>query len=183
MDPFLGEIRLMPYGGPSGSYIPNGWAQCNGQLLSIRQNTALFSLLGTQYGGDGVNTFALPDLRGRAAVGAGQGQGLTQYTQGTATGMENVPLQAPQLPAHDHTLTSTPLVPASTDAGSAASPVGGYFAPLNGQYGDGGGSKMAATLLNGSSTPAGGSTTHANSMPYLVLSYYIATLGIFPQRQ
>jgi microcystin-dependent protein len=179
MDPFVGEIRLMPF-----NFAPRGWAMCDGSLLAISRSTALFALLGTQYGGDGRTTFALPDLRGRAVVGAGQGPGLSAYPQGTRTGTENVTLNTQQLPAHTHSLASTPLVPVSTDSGTATSPAGGFFASLGSQYGDSsGGGNMAATVLNGPSTSAGSSASHPNLMPFLVLNYCIATEGVFPQRQ
>ncbi|GAB3843850.1 tail fiber protein [Hymenobacter terrigena] len=177
MDPFVGEIRLLPF-----NFAPSGWALCQGQLMSISQNTALFSLLGTQYGGDGRTTFGLPDLRGRAMVGMGQGAGLTNYPQGTMVGTESVTLLSNQLPAHTHTFSAT--VPVSTVAGDNNSPAAGYFATGNSQYGDsGGGGNMAAGLLNGTSAPTGGSQAHENRMPFLVLNYCIATQGVFPQRQ
>jgi microcystin-dependent protein len=172
MDPLLGEIRLLPF-----SFAPRGWALCNGALMPINQNTALYSLLGTQYGGDGRTTFALPDLRGRAMMGRSQ-----DYPQGTVTGTESVTLTTAQLPAHTHTLAAT--VPVSTDAGANATPAGGYFASLGSQYGDsGGGGNMAAGLLNSPSDQAGGNAPHENRMPFLALSYCIATQGVYPQRQ
>jgi microcystin-dependent protein len=172
MDPLLGEIRLMALNFP-----PRGWAFCQGQLMAISQNTALFSLLGTTYGGDGRTTFALPDLRGRT----GMGQNPATYPLGTMTGTETVTLAPSAMPAHTHTLSST--VPVSTTAGTATSPAGGFFAQAGAQYGDSAdGGNMAATLLNGSSTPAGGSQPHENRMPFLVLNYCIALQGDFPIR-
>ena len=97
MDPFLGQLMLVPY-----NFAPRGWAFCNGQIMSIAQNTALFSLLGTTYGGNGQTTFALPDLRGRVAVSAGQGPGLQNYSLGEIAGSENVTLISSQMPAHTH---------------------------------------------------------------------------------
>src|SRR5512132_2194680 len=101
-DPFIAEIRLF-----AGNFAPRGWATCDGQLLSIAQNTALFSLLGTTYGGNGQTNFALPDLRGRAAIHQGQGPGLSQYVLGEVGGLENVTLITTQIPAHTHTATVT----------------------------------------------------------------------------
>lgn len=177
MDPFVGEIRLISF-----PFAPRGWALCDGSLLPISQNTALFALLGTQYGGNGQSTFGLPDLRGRAVVGAGQGAGLTNYVQGASTGTESVTLLSPNLPAHTHALSAT--VPVSTAAGASSSPASGYFAAVNSQYGDSaGGGNMAPALLNGNSAPAGSSQPHENRMPFLVLNYCIALQGIFPQRQ
>ena len=178
MDPFVGEIRLLPF-----NFAPRGWAFCQGQLLTIQSNTALFALLGTQYGGNGSTTFGLPNLQGRAIVGIGQGVGLTNYAIGNMVGTESVTLNLAQLPVHNHP-SSGVTVPVSTVAGGANSPAGGYFAPANNQYGDlGGGGNMAAGLLNGSSAGTGGSIAHENRLPFLVLNYCIATQGVFPQRQ
>lgn len=178
MDPILGEIRLLPF-----NFAPRGWALCQGQTLSIAQNSALFALLGTQYGGDGRTTFGLPDLRGRAALGMGQGQGLSLYPLGTMTGTESVTLFTANLPAHTHPLSGA-TVPVSTAAGTTNSPAGGYFAPAAGQYGDsGGGGNMAAGLLNGTSGSTGDGGAHENRMPFLVLNYCIALQGVFPQRK
>jgi microcystin-dependent protein len=180
MDPFIGEIRLMPY-----NFAPQGWAFCQGQLLPIRQYTALFSLLGTQYGGDGKVTFALPDLRGRAALGQGQGPGLSNYSQGEVTGVENITLQQAEMPAHVHTLTAT--IQVNADAGAGSSPTNTYLAAdaTNNQYSEnpGSGASMAADLVTGMSTPTGGSQPHNNMMPYLTLNYCIAMEGVFPPRQ
>lgn len=181
-DPFVGELRIMPYGG-TGTFIPNGWAQCNGQLLNIRQFTALFSLLGTTYGGNGTTTFAVPDLRGRAVLGQGQGPGLSNYRIGTTAGTETVTLQAAQLPAHTHAL-GTATVPVGGTA-SAASPAGAYMGVVNPpSYGTGtANGPMAAGTISGTTTAVGSDQAHENRQPYLVLNYYIALQGIFPQRQ
>ena len=181
MDPFLGEIRIMPY-----SFAPRGWLPCQGQLMSIAQNTALFSLLGTQYGGDGRTTFALPDLRGRAVVGKGQGPGLSDYPQGIQIGTETVTLQSTQLPAHIHAL-GTVTVPVNNGAPGVTSPAGAFFAKVNGSSAFGAGTgngPMAANMLTGTTSQVGGNTAHENRMPYLALGYCIATQGaVFPQRQ
>jgi microcystin-dependent protein len=179
MDPFLGELRIMPYG---SNFVTRGWLPCQGQILQIRQYTALFSVLGTRYGGDGQNTFALPDLRGRAAIGAGQGAGLSNYSQGATAGTETVALQQAQLPAHNHPL-GTPLVSVNSTTGTATSPAGGYIASVGADmYGSAGAGPMAANALNGPTTAVGGNQPHENRMPYLALNYFIAIEGVFPQR-
>jgi microcystin-dependent protein len=178
MDPFVGEIRLMAINFP-----PRGWALCQGQLLPISQNTALFSLLGTRYGGDGRTNFALPDLRGRTALGVGQGPGTSNYSQGEVTGTESVTLQIPEMPAHMHTVTGT--VAANSALGTANTPANGYLAASSSaQYSEnpGGGQPMAADLVGGQTALAGSSLPHENRMPFLVLNYCIALQGVFPQR-
>jgi microcystin-dependent protein len=166
---FLGEIRLFPY-----NFAPKTWAYCSGQLLSIAQNSALFSLLGTTYGGDGRVTFGLPDLRGRCITGTGSG-----YIEGQASGSENVTLVQSQLPFHNHTWTGTsaaadtpPPGGAYFGAGRASGlPAGLYCAPAN--------PVMLAPTTCGMT---GGSQPHNNMQPYLVLAYCIAMQGIFPSR-
>ncbi|GGE93947.1 phage tail protein [Hymenobacter cavernae] len=177
MEPFIGEIRLF-----SLSFAPHGWAFCQGQTLLIAQNTALFSLLGTTYGGNGTSTFQLPDLRGRAVVGVGQGAGLSQYAPGEVAGAEAVTLDATQLPAHTHGVTAT--MPVSTSAGSTFNPASGYYASAGvEQYGAAANTAtMASNLLSGTTVTAGGDQPHENRMPFLVLNYAIALGGVFPQR-
>lgn len=178
MDPFIGEIRMMGFG-----IIPRGWMACQGQLLPINQNQALFSLLGTVYGGNGVQTFALPDLRGRAILGVGQGNGLSNTVQGQVSGTESVTLQAAQMPAHTHTVTGTlqgasgsetnsPInaYPASPEDGGAAFSTGAPNANL------------AAASVTGTAANAGGSQPHENRQPLLAMNYCIALQGIFPSR-
>ena len=167
--PYLGEIALFAF-----NFAPKGWAQCNGQILSISQNQALFSLLQTNYGGNGVNTFALPDLRGRVAVSFGQGAGLSNYTIGQMSGTENVTLITSQIPQHTHTLA------ASSSTGNSPSPSGNYPA-LNSegvlQYS----THAPDTSMNvGIIGLAGGNLPHTNLQPYLVLNYCIAMVGDFP---
>lgn len=167
--PYLGEIIAVPY-----NFAPRGWALCQGQILSIQQNTALFALLGTTYGGNGVNTFALPDLRGRSAVSSGQGPGLSDYSLGQNGGEESVTLQVSQMPAHNHT------VQASAAVGNQASPTGNAWAaqgraPIY--------SATANTTMSpGSTSLTGGSQPHDNRSPYLTMNYVIALQGIFPSR-
>ena len=174
--PFIGQIAAFGF-----SFPPKNWALCNGQLLPINQNAALFSLLGTTYGGNGINTFALPDLRGRAGLNQGQGPGLSNYVTGQVSGVENVTLTITQIPAHIHTWT------ASTAFGDQPSPNGGFlsggqipngtpipsYAPVN-----------AATvgLANNTLGVVGSNTPHNNMQPFLVMNYCIATSGIFPSR-
>ncbi len=175
-EPFIGQIMLF-----GGNFEPRGWAFCNGQLLSIAQNTALFSILGTTYGGNGQTTFALPDLRGRAAVGFGQGPGLSNYDLGQSTGSETVTLTVGQMPAHSH------LVAANAASASVLSPSGADLAqgdanraPVN-TYST---PPMTApvTLDPATVQPSGVSQPHANIQPVLALTYIIALEGIFPSR-
>lgn len=163
-DPFLGEIRLMSF-----NFAPQGWAQCNGQLLAINQNQALFSLLGTTYGGNGQITFGLPDLRSRVPLHMGAG-----HTLGERSGAEAVALTIAQLPAHNHGLRGR-----SAGTGGVATPNGNYLGGGNNVYGTAGTltSLSAATLLN-----TGGSQAHPNLQPYLTISFCIALQGIFPSQ-
>ncbi|MFT7775637.1 phage tail protein [Roseateles sp.] len=169
--PFLAEIRVMPY-----NFAPQGWAQCDGQLMPISQNTALFSLLGTNYGGDGRTTFALPNLGGRFAMSSGQGPGLSPRTVGESVGQPTVSLPASQMPAHGHGLMAG-LTPTSTSpAGNVMAPtaVGGgnvYRAP-------GSVAPMAGVAISA----AGAGLPHENRQPYLALNFCIALQGIFPAR-
>ncbi|GAA4503242.1 tail fiber protein [Hymenobacter ginsengisoli] len=176
MDPFLGEIRLMPY-----QYTTLYWLPCQGQLLSVAQYQALFSLLGTTFGGNGQTTFGLPDLRGRAIVGQGQGPGLSNYKPGQQTGTETVKLAVAELPAHTHAMSAT--VPVSNLGGTTGSPQDSFFAQqAREQYsGAPNGGTMAPALLYGDTDTAGGGEAHNNMMPYLVLAYCIATNGVYPQ--
>ena len=180
MDPFVGEIRLVGF-----NFAPRNWALCNGQLLAISQNTALFSLLGTTYGGNGQTTFALPDLRGRAIVHAGQGPGLSPYSRGQISGTENVTLLPAQMPAHTHSLAGTALLKTNNGVpGNSSSPVGNYLATAAvNEYGEETSNKtMLAGSVGGSATLTGGSVPHDNRMPYLSMYYVIALQGIYPQR-
>ena len=173
MEPFIGQICLFGF-----NFAPTGWAQCNGQLLPISQNQALFALLGTMYGGDGRTTFALPDLRGRVAVGTGQGPGLSNHMQGEQTGTETVTLSNAQIPAHTHLMT------ASNDSQNSGSPVGNSF----GSAGRGSGTNVYAAgaenvvPMGSSVTPTGGNQPHSNLQPSLALNYCIALQGVFPVR-
>jgi microcystin-dependent protein len=161
-DAYIGEIRMF-----AGSFAPNGWAFCDGALQSIAQNSALFSLLGTTYGGDGRTTFALPDLRGRSLVGAGQGSGLSAYQLGERGGVEQVTLTVAQLPPHEVPTTSA-LRARSVPQPGASLATGGAYA--------------AETDANTFQAPVGGSQPHENMPPFLVVNWIIALFGIFPPR-
>ena len=179
MEPFLGQIIMVGF-----NFAPRGWAMCNGQLLSIAQNSALFALLGTTYGGDGQTTFALPDLRGRCAIGMGQGPGLTNYTQGEKGGVENVTLIQTQMPSHTHALAAS-----STD-GTVSDPTNAVIA--NNQVTIERGNTVPASAFNPGPPnavmspqaiqPTGGNQSHENRQPYLAMNYIIALEGIFPSR-
>ena len=170
MDPFVAEIRIFPF-----NFAPKGWAFCDGQILPLSQNTALFSLLGTTYGGDGKSNFALPDMQGNAPMHPGQGPGLSLHDLGETGGSETVTLLASEIPSHSHTLV------ASQADGIDQSPSGELYAS---------GIGIAAfappgplTTLNASSlAPAGGDQPHNNMQPYLTLSFCIALQGVYPPR-
>jgi microcystin-dependent protein len=167
-DPFVGEVRIF-----AGSFAPTGWAFCDGQLLPISQNTALFSLLGTAYGGDGLSTFALPDLRGRAPIHAGQGPGLTPHSRGEKGGLEVHQLDVAQMPAHTHTMGATAA------NGTTATPAGGVPArdpAATPQYAASANVDLSGTAIN----PTGGGEPHNNMQPFLCVNYIIALQGVFP---
>ena len=170
-EPFIGEIKLVPY-----NFAPRGWAFCDGTLISIAQNTALFALLGTMYGGNGQTTFALPDLKGRAALGVGQGPGLSPYDQGQEAGLETVTLSLAELPLHSHNFN------VSSTAGSVAPPTDNFPATAAGNIGAAYADASNATMPNNAVGNAGGSLPHENHQPYLTLNYIIALQGIFPTR-
>lgn len=169
-DPFVAEIRVLPF-----NFAPMGWASCDGQLIPIVQNTALFSLLGTTYGGDGKATFALPNLGGRMAMGFGQGPGLSLRDLGETVGQAGVTLGGTEMPAHGHALMGG-------SAGLAASPSNAALAPpANGASVyrmPGSPAAMAAESLGNT----GGSQPHENRQPCLALTFCIALQGIFPPR-
>jgi microcystin-dependent protein len=170
-DPFVAEIRIFPF-----NFAPRGWAFCDGQLIPISQNTALFSLLGTTYGGDGKSNFALPDLQGRAPMHPGQGPGLSLHDLGETGGRETVTLLASEMPAHGHALRAyTPDLADTNVVSPAAS-----LAPSSGGalYQDAPDTALAPQAL----APAGGSQPHNNLQPYLTFIFCIALQGVFPPR-
>lgn len=174
-EPFIGQIMMF-----GGTYAPKGWAFCEGQVLPIAQNSALFSILGTTYGGNGQTTFALPDLRGRVPIQPGQGPGLSPYTLGQASGVENVTLLSTQIPAHTHALG------AHNGAGDAPSPEGTVPAitvdPNTQQPFNGYSSSVTTHMANTAVGLAGGSQPHTNVQPYLCVNFIIALEGIYPSR-
>lgn len=180
MEPFIGQIVLF-----GGNFAPRGWALCEGQLLSIAQNTALFAILGTIYGGDGRTTFALPDLRGRTPIGYGTGPGLTPRPLGSRAGQEYHTLTVSEMPNHFHLNTSK----LSTDPASHETPIAGDV-PAAAQFGAGLGATQVKSFgpatntvdTNTPTTNAGGSQPHYNMQPYLTCNYIIALVGVFPSR-
>jgi len=180
-DQFVAEIRIFPF-----NFAPTGWALCNGQLLPIAQNTALFSLIGTFYGGDGRSNFALPNLQASVPIAQGQGPGLTSRVVGESGGESAVALLQSQLPAHSHTLQAT------TTTGTTATAAGSQLALAAAGGGKGSASSVAnfysgntanATAMSPNAIGAsGGGQPHNNMMPYLGLNFCIALQGIFPPR-
>jgi microcystin-dependent protein len=170
-DPFVAEIRIFPF-----NFAPTGWAMCNGQLLPISQNTALFSLLGTTYGGNGQSTFALPNLQGSAPMHTGQGPGLSQRVLGQMSGTTAVTLLQSEIPQHTHALN------AQNAPGDTSSPAGNAYARAIGAtpYQPPGGAQVAMAPQAVGVT--GGSQPHNNMQPYLTLNFCIALQGIFPPR-
>ena len=168
MDPFVAEIRIFPF-----NFAPRGWAWCDGQLLPLSQNTAVFSLLGTTYGGDGKSTFALPDLQGRAPMHPGQGPGLSLHDLGETGGSEFVTLLESEIPAHNHgvSMSMRPgdnLNPAGLALGTGNS---AYVAPAS-----------LVTMSDQALAPAGGDLPHNNMQPYLTCYFCIALQGVYPPR-
>jgi microcystin-dependent protein len=168
--PYVGEIRIF-----GGSFAPAGWAFCNGQLMPISENDVLFQLIGTTYGGDGAQTFAMPDLRGRLPLHMGTGSSGTTYQIGEASGVEDVTLTTNQIPSHTHPFLAT------TAAGAAASPLNAVLSASGSSnvYRQGPG---AAVLSNQMVSPTGGSQPHTNMQPYLCVDFIISLFGIFPSQ-
>jgi microcystin-dependent protein len=169
-DPFVAEIRIFPF-----NFAPKGWAFCDGQLLPLSQNTALFSLLGTTYGGNGKSNFALPDCQGNTAMHPGQGPGLSLHDLGETGGSETVTLLESEIPSHPHQ-----LIVSLSD--------GLFTQPLNQQFAQGVGVNIWGTnapnvqLADTALAPAGGDQPHNNMQPYLTLNFCIALQGVFPPR-
>ena len=171
MEPFLGMIALFGF-----NFAPRGWAFCNGQLLSIAQNNALFALLGTIYGGDGRTTFALPNLQGRVPIHFGQGSGLSNYQIGQVGGVESATLLISNMPAHNHTLNAV------SELGGTSAPEGAFLGntgALDREYKTSG---TGVVMNAGAIGTNGGSQPFSIIQPYLVVNYCIALQGIFPSR-
>ena len=168
MDPYIGEIRCFSFG-----WAPTGWFLCNGQVLAIQQYQALFSLIGTTYGGNGTTNFQLPDLRGRVPLGFGQGAGLANYDLGGAGGVEQVTLVSGQLPAHNHAVAASATASSKNPSGAlpAATPDGST-------YGTSADLSMSPTMVTG----GGQGQAHENRQPYLGVCWCIAWTGIYPSR-
>jgi len=170
-EPFVAEIRIF-----AGNFAPRGWAFCDGQLLPVSQNTALFSLIGTTYGGDGRTTTALPNLQGRAPMHPGRGPGLTSRRLGQRGGTERVTLTEAQMPNHTHSLQ------ASTRPGEENDPNNQYWArTLNFQYAPGS-AGATATMADAALPSTGGSQAHNNMQPFLTMNFIIALVGLYPSR-
>ncbi len=169
-EPFIAEVRIF-----AGNFAPRGWAFCDGQLLPVSQNTALFSLIGTTYGGDGRTTTALPNLQGRAPMHPGRGPGLTSYRLGQKTGTETVTLSEAQMPNHTHTPR------ANTSLGDEPQPANMALARSNVRYQQ----NTTSNLVNMSDQAmpsAGGSQAHNNLQPYITMNFIIALVGLYPSR-
>jgi len=171
MDPFVAEIRIFPF-----NFAPRGWAWCDGQILPLSQNTALFSLLGTTYGGDGKSNFALPDLQGRAAMHPGQGPGLSLHDLGEAGGSDTVTLLESEMPSHSHTLMANGAL------GNRTTPQGNSIARVSGAAPYVPAAAPTASLAPEALPPTGGDQPHNNLQPYLTCYFNIALQGVFPPR-
>lgn len=171
-EPFVGEVRMF-----AGNFAPRGWAFCDGQLLAVSQNDALFSLLGTIYGGDGRTTFGLPDMRGRVPIHAGSGPGLSPRRLGAKAGVEKVTLTVNQLPSHTHPIQ------VSQEPANLPNPGNGTFLATGNVIelytGDPEDQNMPSTTISN----VGGSRSHTNLQPFLCINYIIALFGIYPSRQ
>ncbi len=174
MDPFVAEIRIFPF-----NFAPKGWAFCDGQILPLSQNTALFSLLGTTYGGDGKSNFALPDMQGNVPMHPGQGPGLSLHDLGETGGSDTVSLLESEIPSHSHTMMSLPA-PANRTA-----PISNSIARVqgtSGPYVPGSPVPAPANMSDNAVAPAGGDQPHNNMQPYLTLNFCIALQGVYPPR-
>jgi microcystin-dependent protein len=169
-DPFVAEIRIFPF-----NFAPKGWAWCDGQLMPLSQNTALFSLLGTTYGGDGKSNFALPDLQGRAPMHPGQGPGLSLHDLGETGGSETVTLLESEIPAHSHGMSVSSQLGGENQVGDQLFAMGdgiNLYGPAN----------ALTPMSDQALAPAGGDQPHNNLQPYLTFYFCIALQGVFPPR-
>ena len=172
MDPFVAEIRIFPF-----NFAPRGWAFCDGQILPLSQNTALFSLLGTTYGGNGQSDFALPNMQGNAPMHPGQGPGLSLHDLGETGGSETVTLLESEIPGHNHSIGAQ-----NVPLGGTASPAGNTFnRPASGNLYDNTNTRLVP-LADQALAPAGGDQPHNNMQPYLTLNFCIALQGVYPPR-
>jgi microcystin-dependent protein len=171
MDPFVAEIRIFPF-----NFAPKGWAFCDGQILPLSQNTALFSLLGTTYGGDGKSNFALPDMQGNVPMHPGQGPGLSLHDLGETGGSDVVSLLESEMPAHSHNLM------ASSQPGEDPQAVTESFGRSVGANLYQASNANLASMYDGIMAPAGGDQPHNNLQPYLTLNFCIALQGVYPPR-
>jgi len=176
MEGTIAEIRMF-----AGTFAPRTWLFCNGQTMSIAQNTAMFSLLGTTYGGNGQTTFGIPDFRGRVAVGTGQGPGLPNVQLGEVSGTPTVTLTTANMPAHNHQVVGNVNVQAATDGALGSDPTGKYVGPGS-FYASSDPVNMAPIALNLPTTVAGNSQPISIMQPYLGMNYIICQFGIFPSR-
>lgn len=180
-EPFIGEIKLLAF-----DFAPRNYLQCGGQLMSIAQNTALFSLLGTMYGGNGIQTFGLPDLRGRMPIGQGNGSGLPGHNMGELAGTTSITLTTQNLPMHNHAATGiTVNLPVSTGGGDASSPQNSYLADKGTEVFSSvstPGANYGSLSVSGQTNIAGSNIPFEIMNPYLVMNYSIAINGIFPSR-
>ncbi len=179
MEGTIGEIRMF-----AGNFAPRNWAYCQNQITSIASNSALFSILGTTYGGNGQTTFALPDFRGRTAVGTGNGPGLSEYSLGQMGGTENTTLTVNNMPSHNHAVTGTVTVKASSDGTTESDPTGKNLGPSNTYTTTADLVDMAAgnTDVRLNTVPVGNNSPVSNIQPYLAMNYIICMYGIFPSR-
>lgn len=173
-DPFIASVNLVGF-----NFAPHGWAFCNGQIMSIQQNTALFSLLGNYYGGDGRTTFALPDFRGRIPVGLGQGPGLSNYGYGQMGGDPTVTLILNEMPSHSHTVVCNDTAGARTLKDTPVDNIPAKSSTSGKNYASTPNAQMSPNMVSVS----GGNIPHNNMQPYLVLNYIIAITGTYPPRQ
>lgn len=179
MDGTVGEIRLF-----AATFAPKNWSYCNGSLIAIRSNTALFSILGTVYGGDGTTTFGLPNLAGRVALGVGQGPGLSYYTAGEMSGANSVNLTIAEIPPHTHASSGTVLVPAYSDEGDTNVPTGNVLSAKSTMFstGDGDTALKPVPFIVTTGVVGNGQPLSLNQ-PSLGMNYIICMFGTFPQRQ